>query len=96
MSTKKQQIMALHARGKSTREIAAAVYGLSTSTPWREADRRMAYVRVVIRQRKGGNSSAHDVAWLMKTFGGDSLAEARHGQRAAYRKQAASSRKKAA
>lgn len=45
--TKASQIMALHAQGLSTREIALEVYGEAI-------DKRMAYVRIVVRQRKGG------------------------------------------
>ncbi len=59
--TKAATIMALHAEGKTTKQIAEAVYGAQLSyAAW---DRRMAYVRVVLRQRQGGGQSQHDIAY---------------------------------
>ena len=47
--TKAARILALHAKGKTIHEIAMAVYGEAS-------DKRMAYVRVVTRQRRGSQS----------------------------------------
>lgn len=57
--TKAERIMRLHAQGKTTREIADAMYRVKNATH-AERDRRMAYIRVVVRQRKGGKSSEAD------------------------------------
>lgn len=54
MTTKAATIMRLHAAGLSTREIALAVYGEAL-------DKRMAYVRIVVRQRKGSGQSPADI-----------------------------------
>lgn len=62
--TKAATIMRLHAEGLSTREIALEVYALDPSLPWDVLDRKMAYVRVVIRQRKGTRQSQHDQRYL--------------------------------
>ena len=53
--TKAAQIMALWRRDPelSTRQLAEAIYGAATES-------RVAYVRVVIRQRKDGGESEHD------------------------------------
>lgn len=50
---KASRIAELHAKGMSTRQIAREVWGLPDDTPHRELDRKMAYVRVVLRQRNG-------------------------------------------
>ncbi len=91
--TKAQQIMNLHKQGHSTREIAEAVYGQQPDyASW---DRKMAYVRIVIRQRKGTRYSANDGRYLMRKFGGKTPREAhklRQRERyrdPAYRKQQA-------
>ena len=52
--TKAQRIIKLWLQGKSTREIACAVYGLSLCADRVTVDKCMAYVRVVVRQRPGG------------------------------------------
>lgn len=56
--TKAARIMALHATGLSTREIAIQVYGEDCDVPL-----KMAYVRVVVNQRKGRGASKHDLAY---------------------------------
>ena len=56
MTTKAERILTLARADLTTRQIAEAVYGEATKG-------KMAYVRVVTRQRKGGGSSKHDVAW---------------------------------
>ena len=63
--TKAKRILKLHSAGKTTREIAVAVSGLKPDAPHKVADRKMAYVRVVLRQRqrKGTGASKHDEAW---------------------------------
>ena len=63
--------MALHAQGKTTRQIAEAVYGKDC-----DVSVKMAYVRTVVFQRKGGSRSPHDDAWLLRKFGGKTVAEA--------------------
>ena len=84
--TKKAQIMALHAQGKATREIACEVYGISLEAPAHVLDTPMAYVRVVTRQRKGGSLSAYDATWLCRAYGtGEDVKEAlREHQRRRY------------
>ena len=64
MSSKKDRIMALHKQGKTTRQIAAKIYLLQTDAPSDEWDRKMAYVRVVIRQRKGTGRSPTDRRYM--------------------------------
>ena len=51
--TKSQRILVLYAEGKTTRQIAEIVLGLSRDAPHKESDRKMAYVRAVARQRRG-------------------------------------------
>lgn len=63
--TKSAQIMALHKRGKTTREIAMAVYGLAPDPTRQVIDRKMAYVRVVLRQRKGQGTSPANTRYLI-------------------------------
>lgn len=53
MTTKAAQIMALHQQGKTTREIALEVYGEATAS-------QLAYVRIVVYQRKGTGVSPAD------------------------------------
>ncbi len=62
--TKKEQIMALHKQGKTTRQIAEAVYGLKPDCMAKTIDKYMAYVRVVTRQRKGSGRSEHDRKYM--------------------------------
>ncbi len=62
MTTKAQQIMDLHKQGKTTRQIAEAVYGKQPDhAAW---DRKQAYVRVVVRQREGFGRSEHDRKYM--------------------------------
>ena len=61
--TKSAQIMALHKRGKTTREIAITVYKLPSDAHFEDVDRKAAYVRVVVGQRKGLGMSPHDKRW---------------------------------
>ena len=56
--TKAQQILALSAEGHTTRVIAGIVYGLDDDAPGADWDRRMAYVRVVLRQRREGTGAS--------------------------------------
>ena len=56
--TKAQQILALNAEGHTTRVIAGIVYGLNDDAPIADWDRRMAYVRVVLRQRREGTGAS--------------------------------------
>ena len=58
--TKSQRILALYAKGKTTRQIAESVLGLSRDAPHKESDRKMAYVRAVARQRRGHTSVADE------------------------------------
>lgn len=58
--TKAARIMELHAQGKSTRQIAVEVYGVPEDAAYAEWDKRMAYIRIVVRQRKGGKSGPAD------------------------------------
>ena len=74
--TKAARIMALHRAGKTTREIAASVYGLREDAPSAEIDDKMAYVRVVVRQRKGKSASKHDIRWYRSEAGRKSNAAA--------------------
>ena len=60
------QIMKLHASGRSTREIALAVYGEAGKS-------RMAYVRVVARQRKGKGASDIDKRYCRSAHGRKAL-----------------------
>lgn len=60
MMTKAQKILELHQAGKTTREIATRIYGIPRNAPKAVADKKMAYVRVVIRQRRGSASSEID------------------------------------
>ena len=64
MTTKKNRILALHAQGKTTREIAKAVYGVPDSAPGKVADRKMAYVRVVTKARKNAGRSETDRRYM--------------------------------
>jgi hypothetical protein len=63
MATKKLQILALDREGKTPRDIAIIVYGLDSGLSARDIDRKAAYVRVVVRQRKGSGLSAFDRAY---------------------------------
>ena len=55
--SKAKQILELYELGHTTRVIAEIVYGLSDeTTPASEWAKRMSYVRVVARQRMGGQS----------------------------------------
>jgi hypothetical protein len=56
--------MALHRRGKTTRQIAEAVYDLKPNCMAKTIDKYMAYVRVVVRQRKGEGRSEHDIRYM--------------------------------
>lgn len=56
--SKSARIMALAKQGKTTREIACAVYATKAPT-----QANLAYVRVVRDQRKGGWMSQHDYAY---------------------------------
>jgi DNA-binding CsgD family transcriptional regulator len=67
MKTKSERIMALYAKGRTTRQIAETV------------GCRIEYVRVVARQRKGGTSK-HDEAYLMRRYGGKTLKEAHRNE----------------
>lgn len=73
--TKASQIMALHKQGKTTRQIAEAVYGLQPDCMPKVVDKYMAYVRVVVRQRKGSGRSEHDLKYMNN--GGQAKASAR-------------------
>lgn len=64
--TKSDRIMALHAQGLSTRQIAERVYGINAKTSRKLADRKMAYVRIVVRQRQGGSKSPADTRYWRK------------------------------
>lgn len=67
--TKTERILALYSTGKyTTREVADTVGCLP------------AYVRVVARQRKGAGYSDNDARYLMRRYGGKSLAEAVRNQ----------------
>ncbi len=75
--SKKDQILALAKQGKSTHQIAREVYGLPKWAGSETVDRKAAYVRVVLRQRKGGPISKHDARYLMTKYGGATVKEAR-------------------
>lgn len=75
MTTKAAAIMALHAQGLTTREIALQVYGEATPS-------RMAYVRIVRFQRKGTQSAA-DARYLMSKWNCDTIQEANRRNSAA-------------
>ncbi len=77
--TKAQMILDLHKQGKTTRQIAEAVYGLQPDCMARAIDKHMAYVRVVVRQRRGSRRSATDQRYL--DSGGYAKAAARHMER---------------
>jgi hypothetical protein len=64
MTTKASQIMALHKQGHTTRVIAEIVYGLTDEIPYKTWDQRMAYVRIVVKQRKGKSLSVADKRYL--------------------------------
>ncbi len=74
--TKKDRILALHQEGKTTRQIAEAVYRLPKCAKQKEADRKMAYVRVVLRQRKGSGESEIDRRYVMRRWGAATPKEA--------------------
>ena len=61
MFTKAQMIMDLHAKGKTTRQIALAIYGPMAG---KVLQTKMAYVRVVCRQRGGSGRSDTDRKYL--------------------------------
>ena len=67
--TKVARIMAMHKRGKTTKEIAIEVYGKASESA-------TAYVRVVTRQRKGTAYSPADTKYLTKRYGGTTGSEA--------------------
>lgn len=56
--TKAEKILALAAQGLSTREIAIAVYGADCNIKT-----KMAYTRIVMRQRNNGMSAADRRYW---------------------------------
>ena len=58
--TKAQQILELYEQGHTTRVIAGIVYGIDDDASQTEWDRRLAYVRVVARQRVGRGRSEID------------------------------------
>ena len=62
MATLAAKILALNDGKKSTREIAEKVYGKAT-------DKQMAYVRVVLRQRRGTRSSENDRGYIASSLG---------------------------
>lgn len=64
MTTKKDRILALHQEGKTVRQIAEVVYGLPKGANHKERDRKMAYIRVVLNQRKGGSESDADRRYM--------------------------------
>ena len=66
--TKASQIMALAAQGLSTRAIALEVYGEATPS-------RMAYVRIVARQRKGSGEGPADVRYRQSKGGRKKLSQ---------------------
>lgn len=77
-------IRALYAKGRTTRQIAEAVYGITSETPHKEADRKMAHIRVVARQRNGGYSPA-EAKYVMRKWGGKDAREGyRNRSRARY------------
>lgn len=85
--TKKEHILKLHTRGLTTREIATKVFRIDPAGSYAECDRKMAYVRVVIRQRKSNGRSAADLRWARN--GGQALQNAsrvrRYASDPAYR-----------
>jgi hypothetical protein len=85
--TKSKQIMRLGAAGRTTKQIACEVYGLSEYTPSAELKSRMAYVRTALRQRRGKGVSDNDRAYLIRRFGGTSTADAWRRRAAYYRQQ---------
>ena len=62
MTSKKDLILALHAKGKTTRQIALDVYGRKLGRA--EIRVKSAYVRVVLNQRKGGGCSEYDRRYM--------------------------------
>ena len=60
MATIKSKILALHSEGKTPREIAIIAYEFDSKLSARDIDRKAAYVRVVVRQRKGKALSDFD------------------------------------
>jgi hypothetical protein len=68
--TKAAQIIQLFRLGKSTREIAVEVYSLGENAPKRLIEAKMAYVRVVARQRLDGcGESDADIRWRTSAHG---------------------------
>ena len=67
--SKATQILDLYEQGHTTRVIAWMVYGLTDEAPAKEWDSRMAYIRVVVRQRKGRGMSPIEVRYLTKKYG---------------------------
>ena len=94
--SKADQIRALAAQGHTPRVIAELVWGLASDAAYKDVDRKMAYVRVTLRQRKGGTSK-NDKTYKKKKFGAATIREAwriehaiRYANNPAYRaKQAA-------
>ena len=74
MTSKKDLILALHAQGKTTREIVVGVYGADLDRHRHRV--KAAYVRVVLNQRKGGSVSDIDRRSLMRRFGAKTYKEA--------------------
>ena len=66
--SKADQIRALGKAGHSTRAIAELVYGLSPDASYAERSKKMAYIRVVLRQRVDGWSQ-NDINHAVKKFG---------------------------
>jgi hypothetical protein len=67
--SKATQILDLYEQGHTTRVIAWMVYGLTDEAPAKEWDSRMAYIRVVVRQRKGRGMSPIDARYVTKKYG---------------------------
>lgn len=63
MTTLAAKILALNDGKRTTREIAELVYGKGCP------EKRLAYVRVVLRQRKGSCSSENDRRYLESSLG---------------------------
>lgn len=63
MTTKAARIMALAAQGRTTRQIACEVNGLSADAPHRALAGAMAYVRTVVNQRQGKGDSPANAKW---------------------------------
>lgn len=82
--SKAEQIRQLAAEGHTTRVIAELVMGVADDAPYKEADRKMAYVRAVVRQRGEDGISEEQKRYLRRRYGVSYKAAVRLENKRAY------------